>query len=137
MDTQREIKFRVWDKENKVWIDSFHIRKNGDVMFDLGGYGEDVSVLQNIVLVQYTGLNDKNGKEIYEGDYLKDSEGFYFEVVFGKLPLDKSGDCVCTFQSYYAKGLGKWGQPAHYEAEEIADWMEVVGNIYENPELLK
>jgi hypothetical protein len=69
------------------------------------------------VLMQYTGLKDKNGKEIYEGDILKTLTGI----------------CEVVWNEY------KWGVNYH---KAFADWSfegecEIIGNVYENPELLK
>jgi uncharacterized phage protein (TIGR01671 family) len=83
---------------------------------------------------RFTCFKDKNGKEVYEGDWLKDDQGIIFQVKFGKLPLEKSGDCVCTYQAFYAQGRDS---SAMYECNHIGEWMEIIGNIYENPELLK
>jgi len=78
------------------------------------------------------------GKEIYEGDILKDDCGEIGIVRFGKLPLDKSGDCVCTYLAYYVECKGKLGQAPTYECANIGDWMEVIGNIHDkNPELME
>ena len=88
---------------------------------------------ENIALMQFTGLLDKNGKEIYESDWLKDDQGIIYQAKFGKLPLDKSGDCVCTYPAFYAEGRDR---SAWNECNEIAEWMEIIGNIYENPELI-
>ena len=85
---------------------------------------------------EFAGRKDESGREIYEGDILRDDCGELHSVVFGKLPLDKSGDCVCTYESFYCKCHGKLGQAPFYECCDIGDWMEIIGNIYENPELL-
>lgn len=108
----RPIKFRAWDKENKKMI------YNPDFVFPNYAMDENASVF---VLMQYTGLKDKNGKEIYEGDIVK----------YSWLPKDhpqhETGVVVVedirNIPSILTKG---W-------TFEI----EVIGNIFENPELLK
>lgn len=77
---------------------------------------------------QYTGLKDNNGVEIYEGDYLKNHKKNILEVVFEKgqfLFEHKTG-------RYAEKG---WA--FKYDATGTGDELEIIGNIYENPELLE
>ena len=61
----REIKFRVWDLDNKEWYHSTQL-----VIRPYSGSITDGATTPNTELMQFTGLNDKNGKEIYEGDIL-------------------------------------------------------------------
>lgn len=93
------------------------------------------------ILEQYTGLHDKKrtkkfpeGQPIYEGDILKDDSSEILIVKFGKLPLDKSGDCVCTYLAFYCEDKGGLGYAPSYECREIGDWMEVIGNIHTDKE---
>lgn len=125
----REIKFRAWDEWNNKFI-YFNIQDSTD-------YDKDViGIFANVEKQQYTGLKDKNEKEIYEGDILEDDVGDILEVKFGELPLDKTGDCVCTFPAFYLKNYGQLGKSPMYKCQEIGSWMKVVGNIYENPNFL-
>jgi len=119
----KEIRFRSWDGERlrKVntigWVD-------GDVDFvttpRYSGPAEDFR------LMQYTGLKDKNGIEIYEGDALRDSESIVIvKFVDGEFSVD-----------YRTMG-GKW---RNYGSlfDYLKDYEgEVIGNIYENQELLE
>ena len=86
-----------------------------------------VSVGQSIIV---------EGKEFYEGDVTKDDSGNIGVVRFGKLPLDKSGDCVCVYPAFYIKCFGQLGQAPTYACQEIGEWMEIIGTIYTtHPEL--
>lgn len=108
-----EIKFRAWGKNSKEFL-----TPDGKV------YGLTLKQIQNIhdldvwELTQYTGLKDKNGKEIYEGDILQ-----YFK------------DHEHNPQNKYIVDVVKWEKQGWYpyRLEENA---EIIGNIYENPELL-
>ena len=109
----REIKFRAWDKENKkMWQFG---------LFDLDDhyvYGEGECMPDDVEIMQYTGLKDKNGKEIYEGDVLSGKTLVGFEDGM--------------FVPHYNMGREE-------RLEDIEGWnktREIIGNIYENPELL-
>jgi len=85
----------------------------------------------------FTGRKDKDTGEIYEGHILEDDVGKIGIVMFGKLPLDKSGDCVCRYSSFYVKCLGKLGQAPSYECMDIGYWMKIISDIHTTPELIK
>ncbi len=145
----RELKFRAW----LSWFCDVQDRRIGkmlyaenEIMKRASGFLVRDDMIQHcdgftsadgeLEWLQFTSLLDKNGKEIYVGDFMMDDCGYLLEVKFGKLPLDKSGDCVCTFPAFYAKDHGKLGRAPFNECTQIGDWMEIIGNIYENPELI-
>ena len=124
----REIKFRAWIKE----VDE--IREVEYINF----WGKKISYphkfckeyylnadFDDIELIQYTGLKDMKGKEIYEGDILFESFGEkYYKVVF------ENG-------SFRAEFEGDFEEHSFDLIDVVAQGCEVVGNIYENPELIK
>ena len=123
----REIKFRAWDAEEKNFI-----------CFDaLDGILSkcDETYRQRCVckFEQFTGLHDKNGKEIYEGDILKEiaPRGFIFRVfgVAGGFVINAFQDEITMLR--FAEPIANM-QTAGYIQEQC----EVIGNIHENPELL-
>ena len=125
----RPIKFRAWDKERKKWLSNFTISHDGlqrGLERWIGDRLEWRNLNANLFsLSQFTGLLDKNGKEIYEGDIVQTSkEGskkFIYEVMWQGLGwafMDIVGNM--PIRSIFGK---EWIQ-------------EVIGDIYSNPELL-
>lgn len=113
---KREIKFRVWDKREKEMshFDEVRILPGETMLYEI--FEED----ENIVFMQYTGLKDKNGKEIYEGDIIIK----YFSAKSKTAPYIV--EMPNLFLDYYDE------ETVLYNCE-----YEVIGNIYENPELLE
>lgn len=122
----REIKFRAWNNVlNKMYSWNEFLDTNMKQTF----IAPESTAM---ILMQYTGLKDKNGKEIYEGDIIQDE--FYerkAEVVFleGAFWLDYKED----FGVYNTKHK-RYQLLANYDYEQV---LEVIGNIYDNPELLE
>ena len=113
----RKIKVRAWDPENKKWLDP----ESGGIYceeFIHAGYSDERGDWVECPVVEYTGLNDKNGQEIYEGDVVRWKEWAY------PITVDDSHG----YRFLYGKDLLCKGD---------ATYGEVIGNIYENPELLE
>ena len=130
----REIKFRAWIEDVTTGGDS---TKQMETFEKLMSYeeplnpmidsAEEYHIQGKIIWMQYTGLKDKNGKEIYEGDIVREDNPYtsiskgvkiIFEqelLQFGVLDIDDYFIALCDIK-------GEW---------------EVIGNIYENPELLE
>lgn len=127
----REIKFRAWDKTDKEMVDYFHIQSNnGSVTvyeysadaFEDQRLPEDATDHIDYILMQYTGLKDKNGKEIYEGDIVV-THGWQ-----GAIEMSHTGA--------YVIAQGSFKELLHDYVYNKWD-IEVIGNIYEDKELLK
>lgn len=123
----REIKFRAWDKKNKKMLVDYDIDNPASwPTWNLNNVIEEYDRI-DWELMQFTGLKDKNGKEIYEGDIWNGRE-----VKFGQ------------FYTYLENGLGNsyWITGFYIDNDEgisepVESGGEVIGNIYENPELIK
>lgn len=123
----REIKFRAWFKDTQemksVAMNNLYKENNSSWLYlspqPMGNY-------RPVEVMQYTGLKDADGKEIYEGDVVKEDFADEYKVEYveeyaGFLPFVNDGGCGCC--SYI---------PIYLPHE-----CKVIGNIYENPELLK
>ena len=108
----RDIKFRAWNKETNCFF-------MWNLSFAFGGTGELWGDVQ-----QYTGLKDKNGKEIYEGDICSvDGGENIYEIIFYM-----GGFMVAVLPSKIR---------IYHIGDSLFNNIEVIGNIHENPELLK
>lgn len=127
----REIKFRAWDKEKKQMISlrdfDTSYAEGAHLIFGCEAYDhcypDDVKLLSEYELMQFTGLKDKNGKEIYEGDIVR-CGNYQAEIIFNKN--------IASFRIQYTALSGNLANDVIYGH----DW-EVIGNVFENTELLK
>jgi len=129
----RPIKFRAWRLEKMIYPKELQEEFYFD--FDNGVVRKtDDQILSNqFILMQFTGLLDKNGKEIYEGDIVKYQINFNPKkkiFITGKIEFK---DCSWIIVSRI-KGVGENDEFLNLVLD---DELEVIGNIYENPELLK
>jgi uncharacterized phage protein (TIGR01671 family) len=128
----REIKFRVWSNTTKEWIKSseVYLRKDGIPFVNTISNGISGMYEADLILIQYTGLKDKNGKEIYEGDIIL-KKGY--EEGLGKVYYCETG------MGFFIELIKGYRWAFHYSdgPNWHRDELEIIGNIYENPELLK
>jgi uncharacterized phage protein (TIGR01671 family) len=140
----RQIKFRVWNKKTNNWVEG--CARNDIASLDgvnlfgetilLGAFMNGVSLedLEDCEALQFTGLEDKNGKEIFEGDILKDEWKNGFIFLYDVYWLD-------TTASFELCPIKEYDYPEEYN-EPTLSWLNlsklaVIGNIFENSELLK
>jgi uncharacterized phage protein (TIGR01671 family) len=141
---EREIKFRLWHIEDKQmysydfmwgrsgqsgsgWVDCVPFGEEREVGFFK--HGNQIGIdPHDCEIMQYTGLKDKNGTEIYEGDIVKAHYSLP-DIGYGSIDYSIQGDVL--FSSEY----GDW--EVYGDRLYVADVVEVIGNIYQHPELLK
>lgn len=123
----REIKFRAWDKTNQKMLYNGIILDMSDcsrhsTMAGFTGFTPD-----NIDLMQFTGLRDKNGKEIYEGDIISGEDEIHWKIVF------RQAAYFAYSESTFIDIDDRWTELNIFDL----NYFEVIGNIYENEDLLK
>ena len=127
----REIKFRAWHKEDNEMVEVAQLEfEHVDMTVSAGGCWHDPHTMYEVM--QYTGLKDKNGKEIYEGDIFQYKLGYSDTdplqgLLHGVVTYDNQRCC------YTGGSVGEKANPL-FNINETK--IEVIGNIYENPELL-
>lgn len=119
----RDIKFRAWDKQFKEMIDLPFPPRSAWFEKDGEGGPDDFEIMQ------YTGLLDKNRAKIFEGDILEYDD---IQQHYGKEIRKRIKGVVEYHPCYFSCGKVRLGgfSPEHFQ-------MEIIGNIYENPELVK
>jgi len=117
----REIKFKVWDSDNLNMLEWDIVKDYGFRFHELETNGK-----YSHVFLQFTGLKDKNGVEIYEKD-------FYREIY-----SDGSGERICLVELKKHESLPSFERFIGFEIDyENLVNIEVIGNLYENHDLLK
>lgn len=134
----RQLKFRVWDNLKKEWVQNKGIWRITTNENGIGGIAPPISFRQHPeghTIQQWTGLIDKNNVEIYEGDIIN---GHYFG--FNGNETDNTFENAVVMYSDWAQygiqiedGWLDFDQTSHFDEP----CLEVIGNILENPELVK
>lgn len=125
MSKQRKIKFRAWNRKLKKFVDKnelkhYAIALDGEVInFDSSGY----DYIDHFEILRCTGLKDRHDVEIYEGDIIKTWDGAVLPITFNR--------------GCFRMGYGSGGLSGSLNVFMGDDECEVIGNIYENPELLE
>ncbi|EHB6454327.1 hypothetical protein JWS94_002859 [Enterococcus faecalis] len=131
-------KFRVWDKntEDVVYVKTIDLEKDGSIgcIVDYNGINLDMT---ECVIMQSTGLKDKNGVEIFESDLVKVIDGESEEDSYISVVKNYSNEGYPAFDIEYPPNY-------HYDRNVLSaimcngfETIEVTGNVYDNPELLE
>lgn len=127
-------KFRAWDKETQTMLDVSLIDfKKSVLVGEHWEFGETNFInFDDIHLMQSTGLYDKNGKEIFEGDIIKNGEAVVDVKNHPTLGFYTTPNGVERFF-----GDNTSIRDFNNDVEDFSDVTEIIGNVYENPELLE
>jgi uncharacterized phage protein (TIGR01671 family) len=145
----RTIKFRAWDKDNKKFATETSENFNGEILLDLNGkvrvahypvgngdnsadsVFEPLNNQDNYIIQQFTGLKDRYSKEIYEGDLVRDKYGALYEV------------CWIDTEASFEFAIRNENDNIDYDFARCSalgisfSKVEVIGNVFENYELIK
>lgn len=117
----RELKFRIWNCNDKKYLEDFFIDKDCIVYIPIS-YEYPYALLANVILEQYTGLKDKNGKEIYGGEIILCS---YEGISYRRIVSYDADECCFG-----------WNESGLTFSKQNENHFEIIGNICENQDLI-
>ena len=145
-NNNRIIKFRVWNIEDKCWdnpsilevwndkgkLEPFQYIKSGKL-------DPIYTPIENYIIQQFTGLLDKNNKEIYEGDILelKNEESYLDSYKHSKFIVKWNGYYLAFFENIQLNIKSYMGDDPYRFIKCFSKYSQIIGNIFENPDLLK
>lgn len=130
----RAIKFRAWDHEHKYMLFNVQNAYDGMGVNEPGGYKgdwvsfDDFMNNRQYTLMECTGVKDKNGAEIYEGDIVRADNWRHIVISYGEQYHEEDWGGWFVYQGWNLELGSGYLDPVKWE-------LEVIGNIYENPEL--
>ena len=137
MENSRILKFRAWDKKLNIMWEAISLEKllryfMFQIMPNAMAYKEIKDHFSDIVWLEYTGLKDKNGTELFEGDIVKSDilKNKLWQIAY------RTDREFCGFLPYEIRFMD---DKVYSPLSHFIDWesLIVIGNIHENPELLK
>lgn len=125
-------KYRAWSKTEKTMSDVIRIDFLNE---EVDAFSFEENETEKVEFMSSTGLFDKNGTEIFERDILKGENGnlaIYRHPTLGFYTIDSS-----NFECFFADGVNVGVKEFNENLKYISEGLEVIGNVYENPELLE
>lgn len=135
-----EIKFRAYSKEDNKFYYATLDEICKEIGFEYGMSDDVLGFSKDVVKTQYTGLKDKNGTEIYEGDIVFGEFGGDYDLRQGIIEYATEDVFPDTGAHESATATGfhiKCSECSYYQGLAFPEDLEVTGNIFQNPELLK
>ena len=125
----REMKFRVWDRKYNRMSQPFRLGKDSNIVFNSRCICGVEITGNDFIYLQFTGLKDKNGQEIFEGDIIK---GLFYDS------LSKTYKTTICYVAWDISGYWTYKGEQDFIGGYLTDLkdVEVIGNMYENPELI-